>query len=257
MTRLYQDPEVLQAEKVKPILTPVLLDCPKCKHFISSEHIDVKKDEACCPNCGDCFSVSQEISTNSYKRNEVVMPEGLDVLKLQSGLDIQLNWLKSAPPKAISSITLSAFLWNLVLIPLVLFLAVRGNFIFLFFLGGHLFGGLGLLYQSLAYLFNKSNIQVTEDGISIEDTPFPSPFTKSRSIPRTAINQLFVTAYKEKIHRSKNKVHIAYALHARLTNGKTQTILRGLNKETMLYLEQEIETYYQIKDVPVRGEIAR
>jgi hypothetical protein len=40
-----------------------------------------------------------------------------------------------------------------------------------------------------------------------------------------------------------------------LKSGKKVRIIKNCNKETALYLEQELERYLKIKDQPVQGEI--
>lgn len=235
---------------------PVLLDCPQCKHFVDSDHIDMSSGEAHCPNCGHKFSLQNEIRKDPLRRPEIVMPKGIDVLKLSSSLDIDVDWYHAAPKRSIATIISGSFFWNLLLIPLVIFLALSGDFFFILFFGGHLMTGLALMVYLLAMLINKTKIAVDKSGIKIRHSPIPV-FNKAQDIPVENIAQLYVSRYTERFSNKKSKGVQAYSLSAILKNNKVVELVKGLDRETQLYLEQEIETHLGIIDRRVRGEVTR
>ena len=97
---------------------------------------------------------------------------------------------------------------------------------------------------------------MNKDGITIRHSPIATFNNQKIKIPKEKIVQLYVTRYTEKIGKNKEGVQ-AYALSAILDNKKVIDLVRGMNRETQLYLEQEIETYLGIKDKIVKGEVQR
>jgi hypothetical protein len=236
---------------------PVLLDCPSCHSFIGANDIVLDQKEATCSHCGHHFSFADSIKRDPHRRPEIFMPDGVEALKIRSMLDIVVDWYKSAPKRAIGSLVLSSFIWNIILIPLVVFFLFSGDFIFILFFSGHVFTGLALIAYLLTMFVNKTHIMVTEKGIDIQHKPFKRIFNKPRKIARDDIKQLYVSRYIQKFGKKNKKGVEAYALYAILKNNKSVELIKGLNRETQMYLEQEIETYLKIKDLPIKGEIPR
>ena len=236
--------------------SPLLLDCPECHHFIASEHINIEKDIVQCPNCNHRFSLHDTIENDAIRREEIVMPKGVDVLRLNSLLDIIVDWYHATPKRTISTIISGSFLWNIILIPIVISLALAGDFFFIIFFGGHLMTGLVLISYLVAIFLNKTHIEVDKSGIRIQHRPIPL-FNKSQKIPIQDIAQLYVSRYTERFNKKKGKGVQAYALSAVLTNNQVVELVKGLDRDTQLYLEQEIETYLGIIDKRVDGEVSR
>ena len=117
----------------------------------------------------------------------------------------------------------------------------------------HLAVGLGLMYFVLSKFINKTDIYVTEQDITITSTPLKNPFTKDIVIPTKNITQLYVTRY---VSSTTNGVpNYAYALYAIADGNRRIPLIKGMNKETQLYLEQEIENFLDIDDEKVQGEV--
>lgn len=236
---------------------PVLLDCPVCHSFIGAKDVSLDKSEASCSHCGHHFSFAESIKRDPYRRPEIFMPDGVEVLKTRSMLDIVVDWYKSAPKHAIASMVFSSFIWNIILIPLVIFFLFSGDLLFVIFFSGHVFTGVALIAYLISMFINKTHIQVNEKGIEIEHRPIRRLFNKPKSISRENIKQLYVSRYTDKIFKKNKKGVETYALYAILKNNKTVELIKGLNRETQMYLEQEIETYLKIKDQPIKGEVPR
>ncbi len=235
----------------------MLLDCPSCHNLISAESVDLDTGEATCNNCQTVFNFEEELRRDPFRRPEIVIPEGVDVLRLSSMLDIQVDWYRSAPKRKIGAMVFSSFFWNILLIPVMLFLAFHGDFFLILFFMGHVLTGLGLVAYLVALFFNKTHIEVTGDGINIRHSPIPSPLNKDQMIPTKDIEQLYVAKYVQRFSKKKGKGIDAYALYAVTTKGKVVELVKGMNLEAQLFLEQEIETYLRIKDLPVQGEVSR
>ena len=172
-------------------------------------------------------------------------------------LEIVVDWYRAAPKKTVLTLVSGAFFWNLLMLPFVLFLAYSGNFLLLLFFAGHLLTGVLLLNQLLATFLNKTKILVDKGGIEITHTPIRTALNKAKRIGRQDIKQLFVVRYTQKYSQKAKKGVQAYALFVILKDGSRIELLRGMNKESLLYLEQEIETYLDIKDQLIRGELPR
>lgn len=235
---------------------PILLDCPKCHSFISASDIDITKGEATCSHCDHQFSFQDQLKKDPYRRPEMIMPDGVDVLRISSMLDIVIDWYKSAPKKRVLGLIGSSFFWNIILIPIFIYLALQGEFFFILLFIGHFITGISLMWYLLATLVNKTHIEVNQKGINIKHTPVPTFNNRSLSIPKEKIKQLYVTRYTDKIGKKKEAIQ-AYALSAILDNNKVIDLVKGMDKDTQLYLEQEIETYLGIKDKLIKGEISR
>jgi Tfp pilus assembly PilM family ATPase len=62
---------------------------------------------------------------------------------------------------------------------------------------------------------------------------------------------------KEKVSSSRNGTSITYEVHV-TRSGRNIKLVSGLeSSEQAVYIEQEIEKYLNIKDIPVKGELAR
>ncbi|MDH3652531.1 MAG: hypothetical protein OEQ53_22760 [Saprospiraceae bacterium] len=235
----------------------LLLDCPKCHSFISSEQINLANQSAKCGHCNNEFSFAEEWNKDPHRRPEIMIPDGVEALKLSSMLEIVIDWYQSSPKKSIGTMALSAFFWNLFLIPLVILLFFSKNFIFILFFGGHVFTGLALLAYLVAMFVNKTHLEVNREGIKIRHAPFKSILNKPRFIPKDQIKQLYVTRYTERYTKRNKKGIPAYALYVILQNDKRIELIKGMDRNTQLYLEQEIETYLGIPDERIKGEVSR
>ena len=236
---------------------PILLDCPKCSHFISSAEIDLETETASCSDCGHDFSFNDQLKKDPHRRPEVIIPDSVDALRLQSMLEIVVDWYRSSAKRTVIHLVSGTFFWNLLLIPLVLFLIYQGSLFFALLMGGHVITGIFLLIQLLAIFFNKTHIKVDKSGIRISHSPINNILNKPKNIPVEEIKQLYVVRYTQKYNPKDKRGIQAYALFVILKNNKRVELLRGMNRESQLYLEQEIETYLGIQDSPVRGEVPR
>lgn len=225
-----------------------LLTCPNCNFFVAAKDINISKTIAKCENCNHVFNFEDNFDFREG-RPEMLIPEGMEVLNLRSELDIEVKWTKSIQPMMV----VFTLVWNLFLLPFVIGGIMAGQAQILLFAGAHIAVGLGLLYSIFAQLFNKTHITVTDRRIEINTKPFPIPGNRKIELDAEDLEQLFVSKY---VSSTTNGVpNYAYALYAIRVSGSKIPLIKGLNKDSQLYIEQEIERYLHIKDKPVHGSI--
>jgi len=149
--------------------------------------------------------------------------------------------------------TFFTFMWNIMLLPFVIGALSSGQYEMLLFSSIHILVGLGFIANLVSTFINKTNISVTKRFIEIKQKPIPSFLKKNIKIPTSEVSQLYVTRY---VSSTTNGVpNHAHALYAITKNGQKHSLIKGMNKETQLYLEQEIELFLDIKDEEIKGEV--
>lgn len=233
------------------------LVCEQCGTQIEGANININSSLAQCGSCNSVFSISEDhfFLHDRKGRPEMIMPEGTDVLELNDSLDIRLDWLKSHSRGALGFLTFFTIIWNGVLAVVAGGALLSGAFSSIGFMSIHLLVGLGLLYYLATVYLNYTDVIVNEDFIEISHRPVKNPFVPSKRIESREIDQLYVSKYVSST--TNGNPNYAYALYAILkTNGKKISLIKGMNRETQLYLEQEIERYLKIKDRPVADAIS-
>lgn len=229
-----------------------LLSCPKCKHFISGKDINIEKTIAKCAKCEHVFGFEHDNDSARLKPVDLA-PEGIEILKLKSELDIRLKWIDTTSKGGRWVLTLFAGLWNLIVLPIAVGAIVSGTWGILLFLSFNLLVGLGLLWHLGTIYLNRTLISVTRHKISIRTFPLKQFIWRNKDLDVSSLKQLYVTQYVQST--SNGEPNYAYALYAILTSGEKISLLRGMNRETQLYIEQEIENYVGIKNRKVPEEV--
>jgi len=228
-----------------------LLSCPKCNHFISGKDINIEKTIARCSHCNHVFGFEHDSSSDQLKPVQII-PEGVEVLKLRSELDIRLKWLDTTSKSGRWFLTLFAGLWNLILLPFVIMVVVTGEWGILLFLSAHLLVGLGLIWHLATIYMNRTSISVTKRRIRVRTIPFRHFLWKNKEMDIDRITQLYVSRYVQST--SNGEPNYAFALYAIMDTGEKISLIRGMNRETQVYLEREIENYLGIKNRKVPEE---
>lgn len=242
-------------EKSHSILKKLDLTCTVCSNEIDHANVNINNTLAKCNHCGSLHFLDDEEFFGRRKRNrpEMMIPEGTEVLHLPSSLDIRTNWRRGKSKGGMWFMVLFTVMWNAMIWPFAISSILGGAIFSVLPMALHLGVGLGLAYYVLSMFVNKTDIYVTDRDITISSTPLKIPFTKDEVIPTKNIKQLYVTRY---VSGSTNGVpNYAYALYAITTSNKRVPLIKGMNKETQLYLEQEIENFLEIDDERVRGEV--
>lgn len=236
------------------------IHCPSCAKRVPAANINVNKTLGKCDDCDRLFQFGMndifQNQGNRRGRPEFIMPEGTEVLRLTESLDIDLNWYKSSNKKNLGGLFLFTLLWNMILLPIVVSLVVSNvSLVALLPMSLHIIAGLGLIYQVTRKVINKTNIHVTHNQIEVSTGPLNLPFSKnSYTIKSQDISQLYVKKYDTNVIVNGRRI-FAYGLYAELKSGKNILLIKDMDKETHLYLEQEMERFLELEDRPVSREI--
>lgn len=230
--------------------------CEECGFELLGSDINVNSSLAKCGECNNVFSISEDhfFQNDRQGRPEMIMPEGTDVLELNDSLDIRLDWLKSQPRSTLVFFTIFTIFWNGIMAVFVGQAIATGALTGLAFIAGHLIVGLGLIYYLATMYLNYTDIIINRSYIEIGHRPVKNPFIPTKRIDAQDIDQLYVNKYVAST--TNGNPNYAYALYAIKRNGQKEILIKGMNKETQLYLEQEIERYLNIKDRPVSDSIS-
>jgi DNA-directed RNA polymerase subunit RPC12/RpoP len=249
----------VQIEKVKTKLKALDLNCPQCNHRVQAEDININNTLAKCTNCNSLLFLDNDdeffkkVKNRRAGRPETIIPEGTEILTLPSSLDIRINWFKSSNRSTLIFMSIFTIMWNIMLMPIAIGMVSNGNFGSLLPLSLHLAAGILLFYQTLKMYINYTDVYITKESITIGQKPLKTPFSKDKVFSTVDIAQLYVSKYMT--GSTNGQTNYAYALYAITQKGQKEKLVDGMNKETQLYLEQEIESYLEIEDKAVRGEI--
>lgn len=237
------------AEEPRP-----LSHCPNCRHFLKEGDVNQETRTVHCGNCNHIFSVDDDITFHegAYSRPEMLMPEGLEVLKLRNELEVRVPWRRNQSKGNVTFTISFTVLWNLILLPFVAIAIATAEWQILGFTALHLIVGMFMLVRTFALFANTSLVTINRETLEVKSKPFPTLFPRDRKIHVRDIKQLYVTKYVA--GKTNDKPHYAYALYALLANGKKLKLLRGMNLETQRYLEYEIESFLHLRDATVPGE---
>jgi hypothetical protein len=117
----------------------------------------------------------------------------------------------------------------------------------------HVLVGFGISYYALAGFLNKTFVLVGEGKLTIQHAPLPWP--GSRVLQAAELTQLYS---EERVIRSRNGTQLRYQLNAITSENKKVTLLSNLAApDQVRFLENKLEEYLGIADVPVQGEMPR
>jgi hypothetical protein len=182
---------------------------------------------------------------------ELGLPKGIKINNDLDGLKIIRDWFS----RRIVMLTFFALIWDSFLVFWYVTTLQQPNpeIVALLFPVIHLIIGIGMTYYVLCGYLNQTFIRVNYNTLSIKHGPLPYP--GNRTFDTTDIKQIYS---KESVAYSRRGRSTSYELRAVTHSGRNVKLLGGLtNSEQALFIEQEVEKYLGIHDVPVRGEISR
>ncbi len=229
------------------------LNCPECEFPIHYNDINITKTIAKCKECNNLFTFTEELANTEvpmiYPREEIMIPNGIEMLKLMGELEISISWRKSAKHYTL----LFALIWNVFIGFFFMMMLFSGGIGSIIFLAPFLFVGAYLLYASVGQLINTTYITVDEERISVEHKPINFLVQRDQHFLAEDIKQLFVRRYKT--GESNGNPVYAFSVNIKLRNGRTFPLVKELHSANYgKYIEQEIEKFLKIKNVPVQGE---
>lgn len=171
----------------------------------------------------------------------------LEINQTHFALDISMRWYT---PVAYF-LVFFCLMWNGFLINWYGIGLSTGNMPSMFFLFPliHVAVGIGLTYYTICLFVNTTHISADERELHVQHSPLPWP-RGNKTIATRDLSQLYV---KELVG---NKGKRSYSLLAQIKNGEDIKLISGINTpaETLLRLEQTVESYLGIIDQAVPGE---
>jgi hypothetical protein len=249
------------------MLEIITLDCPSCG---GRTEFSADADILICEYCGNKHTFRLPNPTSGYtpagalgsytspdpdssisqKGINQLRPRPKDVTIQKQGDRLELSW--------------RWFSWKF--IPLAFFCVAWDGFlcfwysiafssgapwIMIVFPVAHLAVGVGLTYYTLAGFLNSSQLVVDRDTFSVSHGPMP--WLGTLRVPVTQVAQLYC---KEK--PGKENSSTTYQMSVILKDGRKKDLLSNLDSpEIGFYIEHQIETWLNIPDRPVRGELPR
>ncbi|MEM1119148.1 MAG: hypothetical protein AAGJ18_01785 [Bacteroidota bacterium] len=251
----YEDKEFPELFRELPTLGSKL-SCPNCGSDIFSDNINIDKAIAKCGNCHHVFSFEQEVKRRSRggRRREIFQPEGIEMFRLRSELNIDYKWRKTQSTNYF--MLFFTLMWNAMILPSAFAAVISGELFSLLFMSVHIGVGVWLLLTQLSKFINSTYITVDERYLTIENRPISKPWFKNKKIPVEYVDQIFVK--KKNAGSSNGNPIYGYSVMALDKRSKQEiTLIEGLSKsDKALFIEQEIEYFLGIEDRQVRGEVS-
>lgn len=181
------------------------------------------------------------------KKIKIGLPDKLELFHRGSYIEIVRKWFGWQ----IVLMTVFAMFWDGFLFIWYSKVGESGEAMAIYFPLMHVAVGIGLTYYVVAGWFNRTHIFVSHGKIAVHHRPIL--WWGNKELESSNLKQLYV---KEKISQSRNSTSVTYEVHAITHNGRNIKLVTGLEtSEQALYIEQEIEKYLGIEDIPVKGEI--
>lgn len=249
--------EKTKYKSTSKILDKLELNCEECGREISGQDININSTLAKCPNCGTVHFIEDKafFLGDRHNRPEMMIPEGTEVLHLPSSLDIRIRKYHASPKTSFSFKVFFTLFWNVSLFFALGMILSAGVGAVALFLGAHIAVGIVMLLNLLETFINHTDVIVDDYDLSISNSPISGFWNREKRIPKNEIDQLYVSRYVSS--KTNNVPNYAYALYAVLKNGQKIKLIKGMNKQTQLYIEQEVERYLSIKDRRVPDEIIK
>jgi hypothetical protein len=117
----------------------------------------------------------------------------------------------------------------------------------------HVAVGIGLTYYVVAGWLNRTHILIGQGKIAVRHRPVP--WIGEKTLEAADLKQLYA---KDKVTHSRNGTSVTYEVRAVTRSGRNIELVSGLeSSEQAVYIEQEIEKYLNIEDIPIKGEFGR
>lgn len=218
------------------------LSCSRCGGDISEKSLD--EPLVFCDFCGCAFILSGNVQNEN--RALVPIPQNMSINNRDGRFIITYSW------KSVMGIVLICFGGFFLCFSLIwtLTAAAAGGGGFALF--GLIFICLSffLIYMGIAYRVNKTIIRIENSMLGIKFAPMYWPGETSINV--SEILQLFV---QKKEYQNKGNTAYTYNVVALQRGNRSTTLLKMIQEpEIAKCIEQQIERYLGIKDIPISGE---
>ncbi len=227
------------------------LRCPDCGAEVPADNINLDRMVAKCQVCNAVFAFGDQLGSGARSSARLPAPRPANVQIEQDGTELRLTRRWFGP--VFIFLALFAVFWNgfmavwfgMAIISRLWPMALFGTL--------HASIGLFVAYYAIAGFVNSTVVRVGMGEIEVRHGPLP--WFGNRRLETASIAQLYV---KEVLRRQRRGSSLTYEVHAATRDGGHVILLSGLeSSEQALFQEQEIERALGIKDLPVRGEMAR
>ncbi|MDQ7024016.1 MAG: hypothetical protein Q9P44_00480 [Anaerolineae bacterium] len=143
--------------------------------------------------------------------------------------------------------------WTIFLHIFVVIAIVSQTFFMLMFLAIHIIVGISIGYYVLSGFLNRTQILIRKKGLEITHRPLPKWNDPDKMIDRRAIEQVYC---KQRLEYTSNGVLLfVFDVHYIEKGAQDVVLVKGLaTHEEALFIEQQIEKLYGIKDEAVADE---
>jgi len=232
--------------------SPALLElkCKNCGAQLSLMDYSAQLMAARCPQCHTLFAIAgMNHPSQMILRPEVAMPKNFRVEQALHTLKITRRWFGYHA----YLILFFAICWNSFVIVWQIIAISSGHWSMSLFGMLHTGVGLFLIYFVVALFINSTVFKTSQHEIVVKSGPLP--WKGNLTIASGEIVQLYCV---EKISHRKNSSSAHYRVEAVLQGNSRRTIVSGLtDADQALFIEQQIEKYLNLRDVPVVGEYGR
>jgi hypothetical protein len=218
------------------------LSCSRCGGIISEKNLNEPVIK--CDYCGCNYILSGNILNDD--RALVPIPENMRIDNRDGRFTLTYNW------KSVIGIVLIIFggfffffsmIWTLTA-------TVSGGGGFATFGLFFIFMSFCLIYMGIAYRINKTIIKIENSILSIKFAPLIWPGEILINV--TEILQLYV---QKKEYQNKKNTTYTYNIVALQKDNRSTTLLKMITEPDIAKcIEQQIEKYLGIKDIPIAGE---
>jgi DNA-directed RNA polymerase subunit RPC12/RpoP len=223
------------------------LTCPSCGGKVTVTQGTMRYK---CEYCGNEFIIPQTTPQPEYQstqRPRVPKPDDISIERDGQAVRLVRRWFTwTLIPAAFFCVAWDSFLffWY------GMAFSGKAPWIMIVFPIAHVAVGIGLTYSTLAGLLNRTYIEIDANEMAIWHDPLP--WTGETKVPVREIAQLYCTEVRG------SKGTSTYRLFMETSDGRSKKLLSNLTSpDTGLFLEQQIESWLHITDVPVPGELPR
>ncbi len=243
------------------------LDCPNCGGDVPAKNVNIDRMVAVCPTCDMVFQFGGGgVAVPSPTPTSVSSPYGKRKLKQKprkvapsrairifddketGGFEIHKRDRNAGRNGAMAFLIFFTLVWDGFMVAWFWIAFSTGELGMAAFGSIHGTVGVGLTYWVLSHFLNMTRIAVTQDEITV--TTAPIYVHAPRRFSTEHIDQLYV---KQTAYEANGNHH--YEVMADVLGEGAKKLVGGfVNYTDAVYVEQEIEYYLNIEDMPISGE---
>ncbi len=224
--------------------------CPMCGGPARFVDIQIDTQSIRCRFCNAEYSAAQLLNEEGRreeprKRREISLPRPASITIEADPLKLKIT-RKLPTAEGYAFVGFGVF-WSI----LTLNTLASGGILTLLFLGA----GAYLIGHGVYNIVNSTTFHVKRDTMDITHHPLPGI---NKSFNMKGVEQLFVKQHVTTTYSKQgSRTIVTYSLNKVTQRGEFVIVQRHLHQDEALYIEQEIERWLKIENLPVRGEFGR